>query len=254
MKAFSTFLPAALAVSLCAASLPARAAVIAQFLPNTGAADYRWVKDRAGTGGHFFSINDAGSKVAQGVNTAFSFLDPSLGALALLPAVFSIDATVADGTPASFNASAGTFTQAGLNGSFSFTYSGADTTLGGIHLVNGENLLSGVFNDAWIQGSGGSGSTNMTIGNGGSATFTSAVKDFGNVVAGSQEFALNMIAKPGFHATPGKALDSFRATGGGNFAAGSVPEPASWALMILGFGGVGALLRDKRRRQAALLA
>jgi len=31
----------------------------------------------------------------------------------------------------------------------------------------------------------------------------------------------------------------------------AVPEPASWTLMILGFGGVGAVLRH-RRRQAAL--
>jgi hypothetical protein len=37
--------------------------------------------------------------------------------------------------------------------------------------------------------------------------------------------------------------------GGG---AGGVPEPASWALMILGFGGVGAALR--RRQGAAALA
>jgi len=28
---------------------------------------------------------------------------------------------------------------------------------------------------------------------------------------------------------------------------GGVPEPASWALMILGFGGVGAALRSRRR-------
>ena len=32
--------------------------------------------------------------------------------------------------------------------------------------------------------------------------------------------------------------------------AGGVPEPASWALMILGFGGAGAALRGQRRRQA----
>ena len=30
----------------------------------------------------------------------------------------------------------------------------------------------------------------------------------------------------------------------------SVPEPATWGLMILGFGGVGAMTRN-RRRQAA---
>jgi hypothetical protein len=27
---------------------------------------------------------------------------------------------------------------------------------------------------------------------------------------------------------------------------GSVPEPATWALMIMGFGGAGALLRRRR--------
>ena len=32
---------------------------------------------------------------------------------------------------------------------------------------------------------------------------------------------------------------------------GGVPEPASWALMILGFGGAGAALRGQRRRHAA---
>jgi hypothetical protein len=33
-----------------------------------------------------------------------------------------------------------------------------------------------------------------------------------------------------------------------NLAVGGVPEPASWALMILGFGGAGAALRTRRRQ------
>jgi hypothetical protein len=37
-----------------------------------------------------------------------------------------------------------------------------------------------------------------------------------------------------------------------NVGAGAVPEPAAWALMLLGFGGVGASLR--RRRTMALAA
>jgi hypothetical protein len=37
-----------------------------------------------------------------------------------------------------------------------------------------------------------------------------------------------------------------------NFAAGVVPEPATWALMLSGFGGAGAMLR--RRRTASALA
>ncbi|THD57887.1 PEPxxWA-CTERM sorting domain-containing protein [Phenylobacterium sp.] len=36
--------------------------------------------------------------------------------------------------------------------------------------------------------------------------------------------------------------------------AGSVPEPASWALMILGFGGAGAALRSRRRLVPAAAA
>ena len=34
--------------------------------------------------------------------------------------------------------------------------------------------------------------------------------------------------------------------------AGGVPEPASWAMMILGMGGVGAALRNRRRLPMAL--
>ena len=31
---------------------------------------------------------------------------------------------------------------------------------------------------------------------------------------------------------------------------GAVPEPATWTMMIVGFGGIGALLRRRRRRLA----
>jgi hypothetical protein len=33
---------------------------------------------------------------------------------------------------------------------------------------------------------------------------------------------------------------------------GGVPEPSTWAMMLLGFGGMGAMLRTARRRKAAL--
>jgi hypothetical protein len=37
-----------------------------------------------------------------------------------------------------------------------------------------------------------------------------------------------------------------------NAAGGSLPEPASWGLMIIGFGGMGAVLRRRRRRSPTL--
>ena len=39
---------------------------------------------------------------------------------------------------------------------------------------------------------------------------------------------------------------------GPNVLAGSVPEPASWALMLIGLGGLGAALRSRRGQVAAL--
>lgn len=36
-------------------------------------------------------------------------------------------------------------------------------------------------------------------------------------------------------------------------AASAVPEPSTWALMLLGFGGMGVAMRRNRRRSAALL-
>jgi hypothetical protein len=38
---------------------------------------------------------------------------------------------------------------------------------------------------------------------------------------------------------------------GSNFNGVSVPEPATWAMMILGFGGIGSVLRRRRLPQAA---
>ena len=35
-------------------------------------------------------------------------------------------------------------------------------------------------------------------------------------------------------------------------AIAGVPEPATWAMLIISFGGIGAMLRGARRRQGAL--
>jgi hypothetical protein len=113
---------------------------------------------------------------------------------------------------------------------------------------------------------------------GGEATFSFAnpISSFGAFIAGAQiegiHFAFTdgssqSVEVPGKYGTsfvgftdPGKSISSVSLIVGNDIlsvddlhftfaspgGAGGVPEPASWALMILGFGGVGSLVRRRR--------
>ncbi len=57
----------------------------------------------------------------------------------------------------------------------------------------------------------------------------------------------------------GEQVELFSVTGGDGTllpvgAISAVPEPATWAMMIVGFGAVGSMVRTTRRRNAALAA
>jgi len=239
---------AAVALSLAAVAAPSQAMVFAQFSPLTNATNYTWTNNGAGNSG------TGGTFTASG-GVAFSFLDPALSSIQFaLPTTLSANFTVANGNAATFTAGPQTWTQTNLTGDFSLIYNGPSQFFGSIFVTNGSNLLSGHVINAWIQGNGGTGSTNLSIGNGGSLSYTSDYEQFSHLIPNTEEFAFNLLGvNPAFGANAGKALKSFTANGGGNFSfQASVPEASTWALMIMGFGGVGVMIR--RRRQGAAFA
>jgi hypothetical protein len=204
-----------------------------------------------------FTNSGTGGTLSGSGTTAFSFenLSTQLDNLQFLPASFSLSGVVTNDAATFQGSPTNLWTQTGVTGSFSYTYTGGDTTIDGISLTTGELLLKGTFTDAWIQGNGGTGSTNLSLGNGGVLTYTSGVAGVTPPAGSTAEFAYTLLnVTPNFGATSGDALNSFTAKGDGefDFTGGGVPEPATWALMIMGFGGAGVLLR--RRRQAATFA
>ena len=123
-------------------------------------------------------------------------------------------------------------------------YSG---TLQFLRTSDNANLLTVTFTGAVLLGMGTAAGVLDSQPGGGTITFTSAFLDFSTTTA--EDFALSF---SGLSHAFGSATWTADSTGtfasdSRNQPGGGVPEPASWAMMITGFGGVGALLR--RRRQ-----
>ena len=84
--------------------------------------------------------------------------------------------------------------------------------------------------------------------------------DVGNAAQQARIDALTALAET--HATYAGSLSAFISAdgktqpitggGGGGGGGGGVPEPATWTMMILGIGGVGALMRRRRGAQSAI--
>lgn len=92
--------------------------------------------------------------------------------------------------------------------------------------------------------------------------FTSAwlEDEFGNLIANlapdadnddvNEDFDLaNLLLDPGTYTLriTGTRGSNSQYSGGIAFAAGAIPEPATWAMMLLGFGAVGYAMRRRRR-------
>lgn len=130
----------------------------------------------------------------------------------------------------------GTFRQTGIGGTFEFR-----TAAGG----GGSLLLGGVFTGSWLTGKDDAGGL-MTVLNGGTLDLTSGVTDISWIFDDSASFSFSGVTPAFGDLNDDGALDSFNATGFSATFSGAVPEPTTWALMILGFGGAGAMLRRRR--------
>lgn len=229
MKLFSKLAAAsALALSMAAVAAPANAATFVQVATSglTGANQISWDGTSAGQGTLTVSniltvINFDDSIVNDGV----------LGQTARLTLSASTNGT---GT---LDTSLPNFTQTGLNGFFEFRST-----------VNNALLLRGDFSNYWLTGV-----TGATAGNvsplGGNLNFTSDVADLSFVKGDNASFTFSNV-RPAYSITGG-VLDDFQGSNLSGTFAGYVPEPGTWALMIMGFGGAGAMIRSRRKVLAA---
>ncbi len=181
-------------------------------------------------------------------DTVFSFL---IGGLPTnLAADFDLSATSTSPTVVAFGV---LLAQPGITGSFHFTYDGATTTIGGVKFTHGANLLSGDFTNAYIQGivGGGVASAEAEINTLGPITFTSDFLTFDPLGDEGISLAFNSVLAPLHVNGPGDTLANFKSSTTGNFSAdgvgggggGGTPEPATWIMMLIGVGGMGAVLR-----------
>ncbi len=200
-----------------------------------------------------FSDTSTGVALTASAQTLFDFLTLGAG-YRDLSATYTFSATSTDAPVQA----GGLDIQTGLGGSFAFTYAGPATA----KLTPGENLLSGTFSGASLSGQdfGSAGSVVDSIFGGGDVAYASDILAFDPTSDESLSLALTSVL-PNLHIVGGK-LAGFNGVSTGNFAAGvlgaggggGVPEPASWALMLIGFAGVGVARRASLAAQRKALA
>ena len=206
------------------------------------------------TNGTVFSTTAANADAYGLAKVKFNFLNKTLAkAIGAVDATFSFEgATPAKAPAVKIGA---LLSQPDISGTFAFTYTGAKA----LHVwdstyLTGANLLSGTFTKLTIGGARGAATGGMLAftDTGGLVDFTSDILDFDATVSRQAAFSLTSIS-PALDATAGNALHSFKSGSGGAFSSNpaprltAVPEPASWVLMIGGFGLAGGALRARRR-------
>jgi hypothetical protein len=201
------------------------------------------------------NISLSGLALSSSSAVTFDYLDAALSPLGDLSATLTLNATET-GAVAVGPIALGTF-----DGAFALTYTGATKTVGAYTVHTGDDLLSGTFLGSVFSGYGTAGSVVDSILAGGLVSFND-----NNFLtfdpSADQGLSIGMTSITPTIAVVGGKLTDFSAVSQGNFAAnvtdrggggrGGVPEPASWAVMLVGVGLTGATLRARRRRSSAI--
>lgn len=231
-----------------ALAAPSQAAIttFASYSAVNTAANIYWKNDGStatnGTGGSLYTIASGASTAPGTAKINFSFLQPALASqvgnviadFTLLGSVTNSPAITADGFKI----------QPLIAGSFSIKSTSA-ITYNGTTYDAGAILLSGTFDQASIFGATGStsGSVSSATSSGATINYTSDFLTFGSTI---RDYALSLtsIVSP-LTSSDGSALQSFSGVSTGSFST-AVPEAATWAMFISGFGLMGATLRRRR--------
>jgi hypothetical protein len=231
----------AAAAGLCAGaffvSAPAHAVTFATYTQIGTKTTVDWRHTGALNGQIFSTL--PGKAAANPTPVTFNFADTSKY-LDNLPALLSLHGSEV-GNPATDSVD-----QGGIGGSFTFTYEGPTTTfMGRTYTHDVTNLLTGVYTLAHITGTGSSGSFHDSVAIG-TLTYTSDIITSLSL-AGNQDFSFALVSiNPDLSFSPGRSLKTFKSAASGAFSANLVPEPATWAIMLIGLGGIGAALRRRR--------
>lgn len=194
-----------------------------------------------------FNIGLTGLSLSASSPVVFDYLTSSLSPLGDLSATLTLSATETGAI------AFGPISLATFDGSFSFAYSGPTKTVGSITVTTGEDLLSGTFLGSVFTGYGSTSSLIDSILGGGLVSFNNnPLLTFDPLQ--DQGLSINMTSMTPPSVVVGGMLTDFKAVSGGLFSAevtSSTPEPATWALMLIGFGLAGTAVR---RRRGALTA
>jgi hypothetical protein len=254
MNSFTKITSAMAFVGAVALASPSYATVetFASFTQVRQGNSLNWVKTN--TGGRLYTTSTSTGNTPGAVSVNFSFLSDRLANVGQLATDFTMDLVAASGN-AAFNAG-GYLVQGGLTGSFSFIYTGSGFTIGDTFYGKGTNLLSGTLGGTTIGGAANasSGGVSASSSNGSPISYTSDVLSF--TQGSNYDFALSLTQINDLLNRPNanSSLRNFRAASTGSFSSDPqpaiialpVPEAATWAFMLVGFGVIGSALRVRR--------